>query len=66
MLQGDDTLRVEVWIDEADFVRRLTLEGQLGGVGDVSMTMDLYEFGTEVDARVPPPSKVLDGAALGL
>jgi len=66
MLQGDDTLRVEVWIDEADFVRRLTLEGQLGGVGDVSMTMDLYEFGTEVDARVPPPAKVLDGAALGL
>lgn len=65
-LQGDGTLSVEVWIDEADFVRRLTLEGQLGGVGDVAMTMDLYDFGTEVDAKVPPPSKVLDGAALGL
>ena len=66
MLQGDDTLGVEVWIDEANFVRRLTLEGQLGGVGDVSMTMDLYDFGTEVDAKVPAPSRVLDGAALGL
>jgi hypothetical protein len=65
-LQGDGTLSVEVWIDEADFVRRLTLEGQLGGVGDVAMTMDLYDFGTEVDAEVPPPSKVLDGVALGL
>jgi hypothetical protein len=64
-LQGDDTLRVDVWIDEADFVRRLSLAGQLGGVGDVTMTMDLYDFGTAVDAKTPPPSRVLDGSALG-
>jgi outer membrane lipoprotein-sorting protein len=65
-LQGEGTLSVEVWIDDADFVRRIALEGQLGDVGEVTMTMDLYDFGTEVGAKVPPPSKVLDTAAPGL
>ena len=65
-LQEGATLSVDVWVDEAGLLRRLALEGQLGGVGNVEMTVDLYDFGTEVDVKVPPPSKVVDGAALGL
>jgi hypothetical protein len=65
-LQGADSLTVDVWVDDAGLMRRLALEGQLGGVGNVAMTVDLYDFGTEVDIKVPPPSKVVDGALFGL
>ena len=63
---GADTLTVDAWIDGNDFVRRLAMEGEFAGVGDVAMTVDLYDFGTEVDVKVPRPSQVLDGALLGL
>lgn len=65
-LQEGATLSVDVWVDDAGLLRSLALKGQLGGVGNVAMTVDLYDFGTEVDVKVPPPSKVVDGAALGL
>jgi hypothetical protein len=65
-MQGAVSLTVDVWVDDAGLMRRLALEGQLGGVGNVAMTVDLYDFGTEVEVKVPPPSKVVDGALLGL
>jgi hypothetical protein len=65
-LEGADSLTVDVWVDDAGLMRRLDLEGQLGGVGNVAMTVDLYDFGTDVDVKVPPPSKVVDGALFGL
>jgi hypothetical protein len=65
-LEEDNALTIDVWVDDEGLMHRLALRGQLGGVGNVAMTVDLYDFGTEVDVKVPPPSKVLDGAALGL
>jgi hypothetical protein len=63
-LSGASTMPVEVWVDENDLVRRLSMEQSIpataGGPGQMTMTMDLFEFGTDVDVRVPPPSRVTD------
>jgi hypothetical protein len=61
MVHEGDTLPVDVWVDDAGMMRRLDLKGRLGDVDDVSMRLDLYDFGTEVDVKVPPPSRVYFG-----
>ena len=63
-LSGTSSMPVEVWVDENDLVRRLSFEQSIsaaaGGPGLMTMTMDLFEFGTDVDVEVPPPSQVTD------
>lgn len=63
-LSGTSTMPVEVWVDENGLVRRLGLEQSIpaagGGPGQMAMTMDLFEFGTDVDVEIPPPSQVTD------
>jgi hypothetical protein len=63
-LSGETSFPVEVWVDENDFVRRIRLEQSIpaaaGGPGQMKMTMDLFEFGTDVDVGLPPPSRVTD------
>jgi hypothetical protein len=61
MVHEGDTLPVDVWVDDAGLMRRLDLKGQLGDVDNVALRLDLYDFGTEVDIKVPPPSKVFYG-----
>lgn len=63
MVREGATLPVDVWVDGAGMMRRLDLEGQLGDVDNVALRVDLYDFGTDVDVEVPPPSKVF--ASLG-
>lgn len=65
-VQEGATLTADVWVDQNGFLRRLVVEGQLGDAGHVAMKVDLYDFGTEVDVKAPPLSKVVDGAMLGL
>jgi hypothetical protein len=56
---GGATVPVDVWVDDSDLIRRMGLEGRLGGVpGTATMTVDLFDFGTAVDAELPPPNKV--------
>lgn len=55
----------EVWIDADGLARRmkLTYEGMRfapGQEGDMTMTMELYDFGVEVDVEPPPESEVTD------
>jgi hypothetical protein len=55
----------EVWIDEDGLARRMSFryEGMRfapGQQGDMKMTMDLYDFGVEVDVDVPPKNQVTD------
>jgi hypothetical protein len=59
MVHAGATLPVDVWVDDAGLMRRIDLKGQLGDVGNVSLRLDLYDFGTAVDVKVPPQSKVL-------
>jgi len=55
----------EVWIDADGLARRmkLTYEGMRfapGQQGDMTMTMELYDFGVQVDVEPPPESEVTD------
>lgn len=70
---GATTLPTEVWIDEDGLLRRQTftidmsqMEGAGGGQAPGSMTvlMELYDFGAEVDVEPPPADQVTDMADL--
>ena len=55
----------EVWIDEDGLARRMKLTYEdmrfaPGQQGDMTMTMELYDFGVEVDVEPPPESEVTD------
>ena len=56
---------VEVWVDDENFVRRMkqSFEGATFGPGmqlDMTMTTELYDFGSDVNVEVPPPDEVVD------
>jgi hypothetical protein len=60
---GISRVPVEVWIDDNGFVRRMkqTLEGQSSGLQmNMTMTTDLYDFGTDVSVEAPPADEVVD------
>lgn len=65
---AQDTFPVEVWIDDEGLARRLTYQMTMTGPDtgslEQSMTMELYDFGVEVDVTVPPASKTTDMAKL--
>jgi predicted transcriptional regulator len=55
----------EVWIDDDGLARRMkfTYEGMRfapGQQGDMTMMMELYDFGVEVNVEPPPESEVTD------
>lgn len=56
----------EVWVDEEGLVRRMrqTYEsvpiGRTGREGRMTMTVELFDFGVEVDVQPPPRSAVTD------
>jgi hypothetical protein len=60
---GLETLPVDVWLDEDDLVRRIRmdftfpLEGEEVGM---EMTMDLFDFGVDVDVAPPPADQTVD------
>ena len=60
---GISRVPVEVWIDDNGFVRRMkqTLEGNSSGFPiNMTMTTDLYDFGTDVSVEEPPADEVVD------
>ena len=62
---GVETVPTEVWIDDDGLARRMRLTYNdmrfaPGQVGDMVMTMDLYDFGIEVDVEAPPKKQVTD------
>ena len=64
---GLSRVPVEVWIDEDGFVRRMkqTLEGSGSGLPmNMTMTTDLYDFGTDVSVKEPPADEVVDFSEL--
>lgn len=64
-LSGIEELPAEVWVDGEGRVRRMTLAyanlkaGQ-GRETDMKMTMELFDFGVEVDVEPPEPDRVTD------
>jgi hypothetical protein len=70
---GVDTLPADVWVDEEGRLRKLTFAVDLSKVqtpsdvqasGTYRMTMELYDFGTDVELQLPPPERVGDLAEL--
>jgi hypothetical protein len=60
---GISRVPVEVWIDDDGFVRRMkqTLDGNSSGLQmNMTMTTDLYDFGTDVSVKEPPADEVVD------
>lgn len=62
---GIETMPTEVWIDEEGLARRIKLaygamELAPGQTGGMTMTMELFDFGVEVDIQPPPPEDVTD------
>lgn len=66
---GIDEVPTEVWIDEDGLVRRQMLtyrnmQVAPGQKGDMSLTIELYDFGVEVDVEPPSADQVTDIAEL--
>lgn len=62
-LTGASTIPVDVWIGKDDRVRRVTQKLSLKGAGGpsaIEQRFELYDFGTKVDIKIPPPSQVTD------
>jgi hypothetical protein len=61
---GTSNVPFEVWIDEAGRAVRIAQsfeyeEGAVAG-GSMSMTLDLFDFGTDVEVQIPPASQTSD------
>lgn len=63
---GISRVPVEVWIDDNGFVRRMkqTFEGNGSLQMDMTMTTELYDFGTDVNVEAPPANDVVDFSEL--
>ncbi len=65
---GTTSYPAEAWVDDAGRVRRIKVDmsfnSAAGGAFTLSMTEDLYAFGTKVHVRPPAASQVLDASAL--
>jgi hypothetical protein len=60
-------LPVDVWVDAEGRVRKLTmaLDAAQGGMASgLVLTLELYDYGTEVDVAPPDPATVVDATAL--
>jgi hypothetical protein len=63
-LTGNRTVPVDVWIDDDGFARRFRTDFDLKvpgaqEAGHMVMTMELYDFGIEVDVEAPSAEKVI-------
>jgi hypothetical protein len=72
-LLGTTTIPAEVWVDDAGRMRKLQLRLDLSKSSDpaasryggpLTMTVELFDFGTAVDAALPPADQVTDIGAL--
>lgn len=68
---GLTKLPATIWIDDDGRMRKMVqsldlskVAGAQGGAGQMTITFELYEFGTKVDVEAPPADQVGDGAAL--
>ncbi len=53
------TQEMEVWIDAEGLARRIRMDDPEGSKERATVTMDLFDFGVEVDAEPPPDDEVM-------
>jgi hypothetical protein len=60
-ISGATTVPLDVWIDADGLARRVQYDQPLGsGQGTLYLSMDLYDFGVDVDVEIPPTEATLD------
>lgn len=62
-LGGSSRAPIEVWIDADGHARRLLTTTATGAAAqrvDLRQRIELYDFGTKVDVKIPPPGAVVD------
>ena len=57
---GSMMVPAEVWIDDDDRLRKFVQEMDIPDMGSMTSTLEFYDFGTEVEAEVPPADQVTD------
>jgi hypothetical protein len=57
---ADQQIHFVVSVDKQGLPRRLVMSMNLAGMGNMDMTMDMFDFGAPVHVSVPPPSIVTD------
>ena len=63
-LGTDTTIPAEAWIDDDGRLRKLVQETTVSELGAMKMTMELFDFGVDVDVSEPPASEVTDFGGL--
>jgi LppX_LprAFG lipoprotein len=60
-ISGTNRIPMEVWIDGDGLARRVKYAQPLGsGQGKLTLAMDLYDFGVEVNVKTPSEDQTLD------
>ena len=56
---------VDVWLDDDDRPRRQRMRIPLpGGAGEMTITIEAFDFGKPVDIELPPADQIVDGSGL--
>ena len=57
---GSDTMPMDVWIDDDGRARRMRMSPPTPGSTETTMTIDLFDYGTDEGIQVPPADQVTD------
>ena len=57
---GVESLPAEVWIDDDGRLRKMTQQITVEGAGTTDVTIELYDFGTDVNVEAPAEADVVD------
>jgi hypothetical protein len=58
-LWGDKLVPVEIWIDDQSRLRRISIDQSDGEDATMSTTVELFDYGVEVDVKPPPADEVI-------
>lgn len=57
---GSGAVPAEAWIDAEGRLRKFTQRTTIDGIGETVVTMELFDFGTDVVVEAPPADQVAD------
>ena len=67
-LAGTSKAPMEVWIGDDGLLRRMTTKMSMrmeGRTMTMAQRIEMYDFGTKVDVKIPRPSETIDASKLG-
>jgi hypothetical protein len=67
-LSGTKTVPVDVWVGDDGLARRIVTDygSNVGGQHtQIKQRIEMFDFGTKVDVKIPPASEVMDFSELG-